>query len=313
MKRSIIKILPTLLLLAACLHGIALAGNRAGTVTAQFLKMPVNARAVGMGNAQVALAEGAGSIAYNPAGMLSVSTASFSGMYNAWWADITHTFYGAAVTLEGYGTFGVGLTMLSTDDMAVTTPAFPDGTGELFKAVDYAMTFSYARQISQEFGLGLSAKYIKSNLYNKDLGANSIAFDIGTLYDIPALRTRLGISVNNLGRDLRYINEQYSLPTALRFGARITAYENEQSKAYLAVQIARPNDTDEQYNAGFEYTYEDVVSLRAGYRFNYDTEDLSGGLGLNLKSLGVDGRLDYAYTNYKYLPGTHMFSIELGF
>jgi hypothetical protein len=313
MKRSNVKIFSILFLLAGFLHGTSLAGNRAGTVTAQFLKMPVNARAVGMGNAQVSLADGAASIAYNPAGMLSVTTASFSGMYNAWWADITHTFYGAAVMLEGYGTIGVGLTMLSTDDMIVRTPAFPDGTGELFKSVDYAMTFSYARQISQEFGLGLSAKYIKSNLYNKELGANSIAFDIGTLYDIPALRTRLGISVNNLGRDLRYLNEQYSLPTALRFGARITAFENEDNLAYLAVQIARPNDADEQYNAGIEYTFANAVSLRAGYRFNYDTEDVSGGLGLNLKSLGLDGRLDYAYTNYKYLPGTHMFSIELGF
>jgi hypothetical protein len=197
--------------------------------------------------------------------------------------------------------------------MEVTTPLFPDGTGELFKATDMAFTLSYARQISQEFGLGLSAKYIKSYLMNKTLGANTMAFDIGTIYDIPALRTRLGISVNNLGRDLKFINEQYSIPTALRFGARINVFEDDLDKAFLAVQISRPNDAEEQYNVGGEYTYNNVVSLRAGYRFNYDTENLSGGVGLNLASLGVEGRVDYAYTNYKYLPGTHMFSIEIGF
>ena len=312
MKQSTSQ-LAVIVALSLCIAGVAFAGNRSGTVTAEFLKLPTNARATGMGSAEVALAEGASSIAYNPAGVLSVSTASFGGTYNSWWANITHSFFGAAVNLQDYGTFGVGLTLLSTDDMEVTTPAFPDGTGELFKATDMAATFTYARQISQEFGLGLSAKYIKSYLYNKDIGASSVAFDIGTLYDIPVLRTRLGISVNNLGTDLKFITEQYSLPTALRFGARVTVLEEEVNLVYLAMQIARPNDSDEQYNLGAEYTYSGILSLRGGYWLNYDTENVSGGVGLNLTKLGIDGKLDYAYTNYKYLPGTHMLSIELGF
>lgn len=266
-----------------------------------------------MGNAQVALAEGASAIAYNPAGVLSIANASFGGTYNAWFANITHMFYGVAVNLQDYGTIGAGLTVLTTDNMEVTTPAFPDGTGELFKATDMAFTFTYARQISQEFGLGLSAKYIQSYLYNKDIGAHSVAFDIGTLYDIPALRTRLGISINNLGRDLTFINEQYSIPTALRFGARVTVFEEDVNLVYLAMQVARPNDANEQYNVGAEYTYDHLVSLRSGYRFNYDTENFSAGIGLNLSSIGVDGKVDYAFTNYKYLPGTHMFSLEIGF
>jgi len=311
MKRSLLFV--SILSLCACLVQSAVGGNRSGTVTAQFLKLPVNARAAGIGNAQVSLAEGALSIAFNPAGVLSVTSASFGGTYNSWFAGITHTFYGAAVNLQEYGTIGAGLTVLTTDDMEVTTPLFPDGTGELFKATDMALTLTYARQISQEFGLGLSAKYIKSYLYNKDIGANAMAFDIGTLYDIPELRTRLGISVNNLGKDLTFINEQYSLPTALRFGARITVLDEDINRVFLAVQVARPNDSDEQYNVGAEYTYNSLLSLRGGYRFNYDTEDVSGGVGIDLKTFGVNGTVDYAYTHYKYLPGTNMFSIEIGF
>jgi len=299
--------------LCACLASDGLAGNRAGTVTAQFLKLPVNARANAMGNAQVSLAEGASAIAYNPAGVLSVENVGIGGTYNQWFADITHSFIGVAVNLQEYGTVGGGVTVLATDDMEVTTPLSPDGTGELFKATDFAFTLTYARQISQEFGLGLSAKYIKSYLYNKELKANSVAFDIGTLYDIPTLRTRLGISVNNLGRDLKYINEQYSLPTALRFGARTMVYEDEDNLLYLAVQIGRPNDADEQYNLGAEYIFLKLISLRTGYRFNYDTENFSGGLGVDLHTIGFNGRLDYAYTNYKYLSGTHMFSLEVSY
>lgn len=289
------------------------AGNRAGAVSGQFLKLPTHARSAGMGNALVALAEGALSISTNPAGTLSIEGSSFGSTYNQWWADITLAFFGAATKIEGVGTIGAGVTLLSTDDMDVTTPAFPEGTGEKFKAVDMAYTLTYARQISELFGIGLSAKYIKSNLYNKTLNSSSVAFDIGTLYDIPILRTRLGIAVTNLGKDLRYINEQYSLPTALKFGARTTVLQEDMHTLYAAMQIGRPNDADEQYNVGLEYGFEELLFIRGGYKFNYDTEDWTGGLGVSLKNLGLNGSVDYAYSHYKFLPSTHMFSLEIGF
>jgi hypothetical protein len=311
---------PAVLVLFLFLVGASAdAGNRSGSVTAQFLKISANARAAAMGNAQVALGEGALSIAYNPAGTLSVQNVSVGATYNAWFADITHSFFAIAANLQQWGTVGFGVTLLTTNDIAVTTPAFPEGTGEFFKATDYAYTLSYSRQISEMFGLGLSIKYINStfpgltDVAGERVGTHAIAFDVGTLYDIPVLRTRLGISVNNLGKDLKYLNEQYSIPTALRFGARTSLFEEEGQKLYAAFQIGRPNDSDEQYNLGFEYTYRDIVALRGGYKFNYDTENWSGGLGVSLASLGISGSLDYSYTNYKYLPGTHMFSTEIGF
>jgi hypothetical protein len=298
---------------AVALAATAFAGNRSGTITGQFLKLPVSARAAAMGNAQVALAEGATSMGYNPAGILSTKQFQFGGTYNQWFADITHSFMGVSANLNDLGMVGVGVVVLATDEMAVRTPAFPEGTGETFKAMEYAFTATYGRQISEEFGLGLSAKWIQSSLYNKDLDASAIAFDIGSLYDIPVLRTRLGISVTNLGRDLKYLNEQYSLPTTLRFGARTQIFTDENQSFFAAVQVGRPNDADEQYNIGLEYVFQELVSLRTGYRFNYDTEKWSGGLGVSLASLGINGQLDYAYTDYEFLPGTHMFSMEIGF
>ncbi|MBX2989751.1 MAG: PorV/PorQ family protein [Bacteroidetes bacterium] len=305
--------------ICAVVAGVALlamsasAGNRAGAVSGQFLKLPINARSAGMGNAQVSLAQGALSIATNPAGVLNIEGASFGSTYNQWWADITVAFFGATAKVEGWGTLGAGVTLLTTDEMNVTTPAFPEGTGQKFKASDVAYTVTYAKQISELFGLGLSAKFITSNLYNKEVSSNSVAFDIGTLYDIPVLRTRLGISVTNLGKDLRYINEQYSLPTALRFGATTALLQEEMHNVQAVFQIGRPNDSDEQYNVGLEYGFNETLYLRGGYKFNYDTEDFTGGLGVNLKSLGLNGAVDYAYSHYKFLPATHMFSIEIGF
>ncbi len=109
MIRLTMKHLLGVMILAVLIFLSADAGNRSGTVTAQFLKLPVNARATAMGNAQVALGQGASSIAYNPAGILSVQNVSFGGTYNAWWADITHSFIGVAANLREWGTVGFGV------------------------------------------------------------------------------------------------------------------------------------------------------------------------------------------------------------
>lgn len=301
-----------LLLLVGCAAG-ALAGNRSGSVSGQFLKIPTDPRIAAIGNISAPFAEGAMAIPFNAAGLLSVENISAAVSYHQWWADIRHMYAGVGINLDWLGTIGVGVIMLSTDDMPVRTPAFPEGTGELFKSSEYAFSFSYARHLSEQFALGLSVRYISSNLYNGDIGASAIAFDFGTLYDITVLRTRLGITITNLGQDVKYLYEQYSIPTTLRFGARTTAYETEGHRVYVGFQISRPNDANEQYNIGVEYGILETVYLRGGYKFNYDTENWCGGIGVSLARLGIDGDINYAYSNYKYLPGTHLVSLELGF
>ncbi|MBI3193513.1 MAG: hypothetical protein HYZ34_03475 [Ignavibacteriae bacterium] len=56
-----------------------------------------------------------------------------------------------------------------------------------------------------------------------------------------------------------------------------------------------------------------MFALRGGWKFAYDQEDVTGGFGVKLGSFGIDGMVDYGYNNFKYLPGTHSFTIELMF
>jgi hypothetical protein len=298
----------------------AQAGDRSGTVSGNFLKIPVNARIVGMGGSSVALIENASCLAYNPSGMVYVRQDEagsqfqygISASYTQWVADIKHSFFGAVLNMDGIGAVGLGATILTTGDMAVTTPAFPDGTGELFKASDYAFTLALAREISDKFAVGVSIKYIRSYLFNTEYGASCFAFDAGTIYEIPALRSRLGMSVSNLGSDMKFINEAYSLPTALRFGV-LTSIIKEQSHELNGVfQVSRPNDANELYNVGAEYTFARNFTLRGGYKFGYDAENWTAGFGLNFDLSGMRAKLDYGYNNFKWLPGTHSLSLEVG-
>ena len=311
----------SLLFAAAALFSSAYAGDRSGIVSGNFLKIPVNARIVGMGGSSVALVDNASCLAYNPSGMVYVRQDDqpvsqfqygFAASYTQWVADIKHSFFGGVLNIDGIGAIGLGATILTTDDMAVTTPAFPDGTGEFFKASDYAFTLALARQISDKFSVGVSIKYIRSYLYNSDYGASCFAFDAGTIYEIPALRSRLGMSVSNLGSDMKFINEAYSLPTVLRFGVLTDIIVEPAHLLKGVFQISRPNDSNEQYNAGAEYTFAKNFTLRGGYKFGYDAENWTGGFGLNFDLSGLHARLDYGYNNFKWLPGTHSLSIEVG-
>ena len=302
----------TAVLLLAVVSGSD-AGNRSGTVSGQFLKIPLSARAVGMGGAQVAVAEGVSSIGFNPAGMMSVESYAFGATYTAWFANIQHSYVGIVKNIPDVGAIGASLTLLATDDMEVTTPARPDGTGEFFRASDYAFSIAYARQVSDKFMVGLNGKYIKSYLYNTDLGAASFAFDIGTLYDIPILRSRLGVSLTNIGKDMQFLNEPYSLPTSLRLGILVDVMKEDVHALKTTFQISRNNDAEEQYNLGGEYVFNGMFALRGGWKFAYDAENLTAGFGANLTSYGINGKFDYGYNNFKYLPGTHSFTINIQF
>src|SRR5437867_1359794 len=94
------RIALTVIFLLAC-SWWGYAGNRSGTVSGQFLKIPISARAVGMGGAQVAVAEGVSSVGFNPAGMLSVNDYAFGATYTAWFADIQHSYAGVVKNISG--------------------------------------------------------------------------------------------------------------------------------------------------------------------------------------------------------------------
>src|SRR6267378_8431070 len=126
---------------------VAQAGDRSGTVSGQFLKIGTNARAIGMGGAQVAVAEGVSSMAFNPAGIVVVGDFGFGATYTAWLASIQHSFAGVVKNVPGLGAFGVSFVLLTTDDIQETTPQYPEGTGRSFRASDYAFSVAFARQV----------------------------------------------------------------------------------------------------------------------------------------------------------------------
>lgn len=313
--KNVAILLSCLIVLTMLTRSTMSAGDLSGTVSAQFLKIDVSARAIGMGGAQVAVADGASSLAYNASGILSVNDYGFAATYTAWFANIQHSYASLVKNIPNIGAVGASVILMTTDDIPETTPQFPEGTGRSFRASEYAFSLAFARQVTEQFRLGVNAKIIQSYLYNTEIGSSSFAVDVGTMYDIPVLHSHIGVSLTNIGKDLKYINEIYSLPTALRFGITLDVWKDAESQNQFVTvfQVSRANDTQEQYNLGAEYVFDNVLALRGGYKFGYDQENITAGFGLRLAPMGINTMLDYGYNNFKYLPGTHSFTFEFQF
>ena len=334
---------PTCLAIAlAVLLGLtntAVAGefSKIGTVGAQFLKIGMGARYVGMGEASVACVNDAYSMYWNPAGLTELSSVNLSLTNVDWIMDVqlNHVTFGKP--LGDYSAFGVSLTALSMGEMEVTTVEQPEGNGETFTSSSYSLSLGYARKLTDRFSVGINGKYIWERISEER--ASGFAFDFGTLFYTGFKSLRIGMNIANLGPEMKmdgpelgaYYDPQpgnpnyddvksklavdpYDLPLTFRFGLAYDLIESPESKLTLSVEAKHPNDNIQQASFGGEYQWNELFSLRAGYKFNYEEEGLTFGGGLKLKA-GEKTNLDinYAWADFSRLQNVHRFSLGFEF
>lgn len=300
-----------------------LGGQRAGISTAQFLKIGVGGRASAMGDAFVAVANDASALYWNPAGLTLFKDNQVMFSHNEWVVDIKHDFLGAVYHMDGTNTFGVSLISLRTNDMPVTTEFAPFGTGESFSYSDMAIAVSYARKMTDQFSFGGSVRYMEESL--DKLKMRAVMIDLGTFYYTGLGSTRFAVAVTNFGNQMapdgdvvlwgkRKVSEwqSFSPPTMFRIGFAFEPYQDAEHKVTTSIQLNHPNDNSENVSLGAEYTWNSMLFLRGGYKFNVDEQNYTFGAGVNVPINIADFTLDYAYSNFTKLGTAHRFSIILG-
>jgi hypothetical protein len=332
----------SLLIVIVFFFGLTNAGfggefSKVGTVGAQFLKIGMGARYVGMGEASVACVNDAYAMYWNPAGLTQLSKDNLS-LTNVDWigsVQLNHVTFGKP--LSDYSAFGVSLTALSMGEMEVTTVDEPEGTGETFTASSYCLVLGYARKLTDRFSVGISGKYVWERISEER--ASGFAFDFGTLFYTGFKSLRMGMNISNLGPEMKmdgpeldsYYNpdpgnpnydnvksklavDPYDLPLTFRLGLAYDLLETQESKLTVSVEAKHPNDNLQQASFGGEYLWKEIFSLRAGYKFNYEEEGLTLGGGVKLKA-GKETSLDinYAWADFSRLQSVHRFSLGFEF
>ena len=320
MKRTILAL--TLVLLVAGVlvpPGGASAATffeKVGTYDGQFLKIPIGARATAMGGAFVAVADDASSVYWNPAGIARIQGTVVSINHLNWVGDVNLT-QGTYVFSLGFlpGMLAFNARSLYMDRLKRTTVFRPDGDGTFFDAGYSSFGLTYARSLTDKFSLGVTASLVHAGL--DDLTTNTVAFDVGTLYDTGYRSLKVGMSIQNMGvGELSYVEKTQSakLPILFRVGASINVFSTLDHRVLTTAEFSHPPDNNERLNWGGEYQFKDFLFVRGGMNFGYDAEGVTGGIGLEFPtSLSSETRFDYSYTDLSDLSAAHRFSLEIGF
>jgi hypothetical protein len=125
----------SLLVLCGCLLGASTA--HATKYAGEFLKIPVGARAVGMGGAFTAVADDATALWWNPAGMIYLPYREVIPQHAEKFGKlVNHDYLGVVLPLGGptsqQSALGVGLVRMAVDDIPVTPRP-----GDLVSGVDF--------------------------------------------------------------------------------------------------------------------------------------------------------------------------------
>ncbi len=289
--------------------------EKVGTLGGQSLKIGVGARAAAMGDAYTAISDDATAVYWNPAGIARLSGQSITLNHASWPANILFDQGAYVFNIKWIpGMLGVNVRALTMSRDIVRTTYQPEGTGETFDAGEWAYGLTYARALTDKFSAGISLNYVQTGL--DDVKGSSTTFDFGTLYDVGVLGAKIGMSIQNVGSDMTFIDEKVKMPVFFRVGGSFDVLQMGENRLLAAAEFTHPPDNSEKLNLGAEYSFHDYLFLRGGYKLNYDTEGLCAGFGVKFPLTIVKSsvaRLDYAYQDMNFLGGTHRVSLNLGF
>ncbi|MBN1347775.1 PorV/PorQ family protein [candidate division KSB1 bacterium] len=286
--------------------------DRPGSADAQFLKIGVSARAAALGNAYIAIAEGAEAAYYNPAALAWIKGSALAFNHTKWFAGINHDFVSLAHTFGRLGTVALSVTALYTDEMKVRTPLQPDGTGETFYSNNYRAGLSYSLFFTDRVTFGGTINYIKMNLYS-GFSADAVSVDIATLYVTRFRGFRFGMEIANFGSEVQFVNESYPLPTNFTFGLGMNAIQASSQTLLVSFSAVKPNDGQPLGQIGTEWNYRDLLFLRVGSRLNHDVEKYSFGAGFKVNISSYNFKLDYSYSDFSLLGAAHRVGAKIAF
>ena len=318
-------------------------GVRNGTGGATQLLIPVGARGIAMGGANVATASGIEALYWNPAGaayMNNSATLLFSHMNYI--ADIGVEYGAVSANFEGFGIVSFDIKSLAIGSVQVTTNDQPDGTGQTFTPQMMTAGATYSRQLTDRISIGVTFNYISETL--AQVSTTGFAFNAGVMYkdlgDIQGLD--FGLVMKNLGPQMQYggpgmlvtaspsgfnrppnlyqiATASFDLPSSFEIGFGYSPVINDMNSLNLSASFQNNNFSGDVYNVGAEYGYNKLFFIRGGYTLSPKDQDpnyiygFTAGAGINYDLGTINLKVDYAYRAVQYFGGNHVFSVSLGF
>ena len=276
------------------------------------LKVSANARSAGMGDAFGAVANDVSAMFYNPAGITQVERREFVGSYAKWLVD---SYFGsfAIASNVGWATVGVSFVFFNTGHIEETTVNSPQGTGRRVPANDVAIGVALGKKVTDKLSVAGHVRFVQETLDTKKL--STVAVDFGTHFWTGFKSTRLTMTMKNLGGDRDVVFQRARLPLTFHLAGAMEVYGklNDPVSMTLAAEQTFYTDYAARYHAGAELWYHNLLALRGGYKFKYDSEGWTAGVGLKYKVEGRTIKLDVSYApTASPLDNSHPLRMSVG-
>jgi len=223
----------------------------------------------------------------------------------------------------------------------------PEGGIGTFSPNLLNINMAYAKAFSNSIYGGLNVKIISESI--ADISAQGIALDAGIQYVTGvAENIKFGITLKNIGPTMRFSgdglsfrgfipgqssqftveqrSEDFELPSALAIGVAYDFLFDQESRLTLAGNFQSNSFTKDQFMLGAEYSFREVLLLRAGYTYEDGLLDEaertnvytgpSAGITVQVpmnKEAGSVFSVDYSYRTTSPFDGTHNIGVRVSF
>jgi hypothetical protein len=231
--------------------------NRRVIITAvPFLNFAPDSRHSGMGDVGVATSPDGNSAHWNAAKLAFIETdVGFSLSYSPWLGklvpDMSLNYLTGYKRIDEVSAFGVDLRYFNMGSIHLTD-IYGDDLGE-FTPRDIAIGATYSRKLSDNLALGISARFIHSNLSGNMGSSNgnesrpgvSVGTDVGLYYTQEVLMGgneadwSWGVNISNIGPKITYNSpdDQDYIPTNLRLGTALRLPLDEYNSLTFALDL----------------------------------------------------------------------------
>lgn len=292
------------------------AGANSIPTAVPFLNITPDSRSGALGDAGVALSPDVNANFWNPSKLAFIESDNAASIsYSPWLRhlvpDVSLSYLSLAHKLDERNTLGFSLRYFNLGSIQLIDANQNDqGT---YRPSEYSVDFSLARKFGENFSLGLTARYIHSDLSNASFASgtnqqnkagNAAAADVSMFYKKETQQFGMdaifafGANISNIGTKVTYANggTSYFLPTNLKLGVANTWYIDDYNAITATLDVNKllvPTPPLRDANGIIIKGKDDNVSVPAGIFGSFS--DAPGGFNEELREFTLSPGIEYWY------------------
>lgn len=280
---------------------------RAATLGAAFLDTGLGGRALGMGGALAAVADGPAAVFYNPAGLAAARGAGVLASYQSLSLERRQASLAGFANLRGGLAFGLAWLHAGAGGLQAR-----NGSGEVYGEIDDgedAVVFALGSAVGPRLAVGAGVKLLGQHIDVPQAGESSAsgrAVDLGLRLRVGA-NTVAGLVLRNLGDKLSWTVARPAAQTGATAerlaSAAVVGLSHRYRQVLLGAVDVELRDLGGgralRAHAGLELALNELVTLRCGLHRIGDAEGVGlPSLGLTLRPMRVERvQLTYAHVS----------------